>query len=239
MSVRAIPYVKVVVHALCLLPLLYLLRMYWNGSLAMVPDPVNYITHFTGNWALWILLTDLAITPLRRLPVGARGQGLGWLVRFRRMVGLYAFFYATLHLFTYVFLFSGYNVPAAMEGIGAGRLLEPWRQLKLIWPTILDDIQKRKFIQVGFAAWVILLMLALTSPRPVLRAMQGKNWQRLHRLIYLAGILACVHFWWLVKTGVRTPWKVTAVLTVLLLVRVGFWARKKTSTVKVAAVVQD
>lgn len=222
MSGRVIPYLKVVVHALCLLPALVLLRMYFNGSLALEADPVNTITHFTGNWALWLLLCDLAITPVRRVHAA-----LSWLVRFRRMVGLYAFFYATLHLLTYVLLFSGYNVPAAFEGLRMGHLLEPWTQFKLIWPTILDDLKKRKFIQVGLAAWVILLMLAATSPQRVLRAMGGKNWQRLHRLIYVAGALACVHYWWLVKTGVRTPWKVTAVLTVLLLMRLGYAVRKR------------
>jgi sulfoxide reductase heme-binding subunit YedZ len=219
---RAIPYVKVLVHALCLLPALFLLRMYFNGTLALQADPVNYITHFTGDWALWMLLGSLTITPLRRLHAA-----LSWTIRLRRMIGLYAFFYATLHLLTYVLLFSGYDVPAALAGLRAGHLLEPWTQLKLIWPSILDDIQKRKFIQVGFAAWVILLVLAVTSPQRVLRAMGGKNWQRVHRLIYLAGMLACVHYWWLVKTGVRTPWKVTAVLTVLLLVRVGYAVRKR------------
>jgi sulfoxide reductase heme-binding subunit YedZ len=227
---RAIPYVKVVVHVLCLLPALYLLRMYFNGSLAMQADPVNYITHFTGNWTLWILLTDLAITPVRRLH--AR---LSWLIRLRRMVGLYAFFYATLHLLTYVLLFSGYDVPAAIAGLRVGHLLEPWRQLKLIWPTMLDDLRKRKFIQVGFGAWVILLTLAVTSPQRVLRAMGGKNWARVHRLIYLAAAMGCIHYWWLVKTGVRTPWKVTAVLTVLLLVRVGFAVGKRVRVGKAAS----
>ena len=225
---RVIPYLKVVVHALCLLPALVLLRMYLNGTLALEADPVNYITHFTGNWALWLLLCDLAITPARRVHAA-----LGWLVRFRRMVGLYAFFYATLHLLTYVLLFSGYNVPAAMDGLRAGHWMEPWTQFRLIWPTILDDLQKRKFIQVGLAAWVILLALAVTSPQRVLRAMGGKNWQRLHRLIYAAGALACVHYWWLVKTGVRTPWKVTAVLTVLLLMRLGYAVRKRARVGKV------
>ena len=143
------------------------------------------------------------------------------------MIGLYAFFYATLHLLTYVLLFSGYDVPAAIAGLRAGHLMEPWTQLKMIWPTMLDDLKKRKFIQVGLAAWVILLVLAVTSPQRVLRAMGGKNWSRVHRLVYLAGALACIHYWWLVKTGVRTPWKVTAVLSVLLLMRVGYWVGKK------------
>jgi len=229
MPSRAIPYVKVLVHALCLLPALLLLRMYFNGTLALEADPVNYITHFTGDWALWMLLGSLTITPLRRLV-----SALSWTIRLRRMIGLYAFFYATLHLLTYVLLFSGFDVPAAVAGVRAGHLMEPWTQLKLIWPTMLDDLKKRKFIQVGLAAWTILLVLAVTSPQRVLRAMGGKNWQRVHRLVYLAGMLACVHFWWLVKTGVRTPWKVTAVLSLLLVMRVGYWGLKKMKTGKVA-----
>jgi sulfoxide reductase heme-binding subunit YedZ len=227
---RAIPYLKVVVHALCLLPALYLLHFYKSGGLAAEADPVNYITHFTGDWALWLLLADLAITPVRRL-----NANLSWLVRFRRMVGLWAFFYATLHLLTYVLLFSGYDMSAAISGLRAGHLLEPWTQLKMIWPSMLDDIEKRRFIQVGLLAYVILLALAVTSPQRILRAMGGKNWQRLHKLIYVAGIAAVIHYWWLVKTGVRTPWKVTAVLAVLLLARV-VWALRKRAKTPVVAV---
>jgi sulfoxide reductase heme-binding subunit YedZ len=231
MSKRTIVVVKAVVHVLCLLPAVFLLRMYFNGTLALEADPVNYITHFTGDWALWMLLGSLAITPVRRL-----AAGLGWIIRFRRMIGLYAFFYATLHLLTYVLLFSGYDMSAAIAGLRAGHLLEPWTQLKMIFPTMLDDLQKRKFIQVGLAAWVILLTLAVTSPQRVLRWMGGKNWSRVHRLVYVAAGLACVHYWWLVKTGVRTPWKVTAVLAVLLLVRVGFAVAKRVGTKRVAVV---
>jgi sulfoxide reductase heme-binding subunit YedZ len=228
MPTRAIPYLKIVVHILCLLPALNLLQSYRDGTLALQADPINYITHFTGNWALWLLLVDLAITPVRRL-----SSSLSWLIRFRRMVGLYVFFYATLHLLTYVLLFSGYDVPTAIAGLRAGHLAEPWRQLKIIWPRMLDDVEKRRFIQVGLAAYVILLALAVTSPQRVLRAMGGKNWQRLHRLIYLAGWLAITHYWWLVKAGVTTPWKVTVILVVLLLARLVYsiikrWQKPKT-----------
>ena len=222
MPTRTIASMKIVVHIACLLPAVYLLQVYRSGSLALMADPVNYITHFTGNWALWILLTDLAITPVRRLHAS-----LAWLIRFRRMVGLYAFFYATLHLLTYVLLFSGYDVPTAMAGLRAGHLLEPWNQLKLIWPTMVDDVMRRRFIQVGLFAYVLLLALAVTSPQRVMRALGGKNWQRLHRLIYVAVFAAVVHYWWLVKTGVRTPWKVTVVMWVLLLARLGYAAWKR------------
>jgi sulfoxide reductase heme-binding subunit YedZ len=222
MPTRAIPYLKAVLHLVCLLPLLYLVQQYRNGALANLADPTNYLTHFTGDWALWLLLADLAITPFRRLH-----SGLAWLIRLRRMVGLWAFFYATLHLSIYVLLFSGYDLPTAWAGLQTGHWGELWNQLKLIWPRMLDDVEKRPFIQVGLFAWVILLALAATSPQRVLRAMGGKNWQLLHRGIYLAGIAAVVHYWWLVKTGVRTPWKVTAVLAVLLLARVAYSAMKR------------
>ena len=232
MSTRVVQIVKAFTHVLCLVPALYLLQIIRNGTLALQADPVNFITHLTGNWALWLLLADLAVTPVRRLH-----PALNWLIRLRRMVGLWAFFYATLHLCTYVFLFSGYDVPAALAGLGAGHLLEPFTQLKLIWPKMLDDIEKRRFIQVGVLAWVILLALAVTSPQRVLRAMGGKNWQRLHRLIYVAGFAAIVHYWWLVKAGVLTPWKVTVVLYTLLLARLVYWLiqRRKKSAVRLAA----
>jgi sulfoxide reductase heme-binding subunit YedZ len=222
MSKRTLVLSKTLVHILCLVPLLFLLQMFRSGALTNLADPVNYITHFTGDWALWILLADLAITPVRRL-----SSSLSWLIRFRRMVGLYAFFYATLHLLTYVLLYSGYDVPTAFAGLRAGHLAEPWRQLVLIFPRMLDDLEKRRFIQVGLLAWVILLALAVTSPQRVLRAMGGKNWQRLHRLIYVAAAAAVVHFWWLVKAGVRTPWKDTAVLAVLLLARAVYSIAKR------------
>ena len=222
MPARVIPYLKVLVHLLCLVPFLGLIYLYKSGELAAQADPVNFLTHATGKWALWILLADLAITPLRRL-----SPKVAWLIRFRRMVGLYAFFYATLHLLIYVFLFSGYDVPAAVAGLRVGHLAEPFRQFALVWPTMLGDLLKRRFIQVGLLAWVILLALAVTSPQRVLRAMGGKNWQRLHRLIYVAGAAACIHFWWLVKTGVLRPWKDTAVLTLLLLARVIYWSWKR------------
>jgi sulfoxide reductase heme-binding subunit YedZ len=234
MSKRAVVATKILAHLLCLAPALYLFQMFRTGALAAEADPVNFITHFTGDWALWILLADLAITPVRRLH-----PSLAWLIRLRRLVGLWAFFYASAHLLTYVLLFSGYDVPTAVAGLQAGHLAEPWKQLKLVWPTMLDDLEKRRFIQVGLFAWTILLALAVTSPQRVLRAMGGKNWQRLHRLIYVAAIAAVVHFWWLVKSGVRTPWKVTAVLFVLLVARIAYTAiqrARKPKTLASAAV---
>ncbi len=230
---RAIPWIKVLVHLACLLPVLYLAQAYRSGSLATQSDPVNWITHFTGDWALWLLLVDLAVTPVRRLH-----RSLAWLVRLRRMLGLYAFFYATLHLMTYVFLFSGYDVPAAWAGLRAGQLSAPWHQLVAIWPTMLDDLKKRRFIQVGLLSWVILLALAITSPQRVLRWMGGKEWGRLHRLIYVAGIAAVVHYWWLLKAGVLTPWKDTAMLAVLLGARLVLALQKRIAKPRVAVPAQ-
>ena len=222
MSSRAVATVKVLVHLLLLAPFAGLLWTYKSGYLAAQADPVNFLTHATGNLALWILIGDLAITPVRRIH-----PSLGWLVRLRRMVGLYAFFYATLHLLTYVLLYSGYDTQTALTGLRAGHMAEPWRQLKIIWPSMVDDVLKRPFIQFGLGAWIILLLLALSSPQRVLRWMGGKKWQALHRLIYVAAVAAVIHYWWLVKAGVRTPWKDTALLIVLLGVRIAFAVRKR------------
>jgi sulfoxide reductase heme-binding subunit YedZ len=215
MPTRAIPYVKALVHLVCLLPFLQLLHLYQNGALGLMADPVNHITHLTGYWALFILLASLAVTPLRRLH-----PKLSNLIRFRRLLGLYAFFYATLHLATYVFLFSGYDVPTAWAGIKSGHLAVVIDQWKLIWPTILDDLKKRRFIQVGLIGWTILFALAATSPAFVMRRIGGKAWRRLHRLVYAAAIAGCIHYWWLVKTGVMAPLPFTLVLTALLLARI-------------------
>lgn len=224
MPTRLIPYVKALLHLLCLTPSVLLLARYRSGALTLLADPVNYITHFTGDWALWILLISLAVTPLRRLH-----PRLSNLIRFRRLLGLYAFFYASLHLATYVFLFSGYDLPSAWAGLTHGHPSELWRQVLAIWPTILQDLEKRRFIQVGLLSWLLLLALALTSPQIALRKMGGRNWQRLHRLVYVAAAAACVHYWWLVKAGVRRPLPDTLILSVLLLARLLWTLRKKSS----------
>jgi sulfoxide reductase heme-binding subunit YedZ len=224
MPSRLIPPLKVLAHFALLGPFLWLLEQYRNGFLAASADPVNYVTHFTGNWALWVLLASLAITPLRRL-----SPKLAWLIRFRRLIGLYAFFYGTLHLATYVFLFSGYDLPGTLDAIRHGHPGMIVDQGKAVWPTMRDDALKRRFIQVGLFSWVCLLLLAVTSPKRVLMAMGGKNWQRLHRLVYAAAIGGVIHYMWLVKTGVRAPWKDAAVLTVLLLARVVWLIWKRAS----------
>lgn len=231
MPKRAIILIKIVVHLLCLAPFFWLLWFYRSGALALDPDPINFITHFTGNWALWILLASLAVTPVRRL-----SSRIAWLIRLRRLIGLYAFFYASLHLATYLFLFSGYDIVGVIDGIRADNPSVAFEQWKQVWPFIWDDVVKRRFVQVGFLAWLILLALAATSPAVVMRAIGGKNWQRLHRGVYIAAVAAVVHYWWLVKTGVLTPWKVTAVLSALFLARIIYTITKKPVTSRVPAV---
>ncbi len=224
MPKQAVLILKTILHLALLAPFAWLILSFRNGSLALNADPVNYITHFTGNWALWILLGSLAITPVRRL-----SSKLTFLIRVRRLIGLYAFFYATLHLATYVFLFSGYDLPAALHATAAGHPGEFVTQWRLVWPTLWDDLQKRRFIQVGLFSWLILFALAVTSPAAILRRMGGKAWQRLHRLVYAAAVTAVIHFWWLVKAGVRTPMRVTVILIILLAARVALVFLKKRS----------
>jgi sulfoxide reductase heme-binding subunit YedZ len=232
MPTRWIPYVKIAVHVVCLLPFLQMLEMYHSGALGLMADPVNWITHQTGYWALFLLLVSLAVTPVRRL-----SPKLSNLIRFRRLLGLYAFFYATLHLATYVFLFSGYDLPTVLMGVKGGHFGAISEQWKLVWPTMLDDLKKRRFIQVGLLGWVILFLLAATSPAFVMRRLGGKKWQRLHRLVYAAAAAGVIHYWWLVKKGVRAPMSFTVVLTVLLLARaVWSWRNKRRKAAAVRGV---
>ena len=144
------------------------------------------IEHRLGLWALRLLMITLAITPLRQLT----GQAV--LLRFRRMLGLYAFFYATLHFGAYLVL-----------------------DLRGYWTQIFEEIAKRPYITVGFAAWLLLVPLALTSTKAAIRRL-GRNWARLHKLVYVIGVLAVLHFWWLVKSDIREPLLYAAILAVLL-----------------------
>lgn len=185
---------KTLAHLLALLPLALLVRGVLQDTLGA--DPVAAITHETGDWALRLVLLGLAMTPLRRM------LGQPWPIRFRRLVGLYAFFYASLHLATYVVLDLG----------------QYWRQL-------LDDIVKRPYITVGFAAWLLLVPLALTSTKGWIRRL-GRRWGQLHKLVYAVGILGVLHFLWLVKSDLREPLIYAAILTLLLGLRVGWKLRR-------------
>lgn len=172
-------WAKAAVHAAALAPAMYLAwqvaDVWRTGSDALGADPVAAIEHRTGLWALRLLLLTLAITPLRQLT----GQAV--LLRFRRMLGLYAFFYASLHLAAYLVLdLGGY------------------------WTQLFEEIAKRPYITVGFAAWLLLVPLAVTSTLGWMRRL-GRRWGQLHRLVYAVAVLAVLHFWWLVKSDVREP----------------------------------
>jgi sulfoxide reductase heme-binding subunit YedZ len=181
---------KTCVHLLALAPLAILLAQVWSvartGGDALGADPVAEIEHRLGLWALRFLMLALAVTPLRQL------TGKPLLVRFRRMLGLYAFFYVCLHFAAYLGL-----------------------DLRGYWAQVFEDIAKRPYITVGFAAWLLLLPLALTSTTGWIRRL-GRNWARLHKLVYAVGVLAVLHFWWLVKSDIREPALYAGILAVLL-----------------------
>jgi sulfoxide reductase heme-binding subunit YedZ len=187
-------WIKVIVFLLCLGPAGWLgWRVYTQELTA---NPLEYITHFTGDWALRGIVVTLAITPLRKL------LGLPDLIRFRRMVGLYAFFYASLHFLTYLWL---------------DRLFD--------FSDLAKDIAKRPFITAGFAAFLMMLPLAVTSTKGWIRRMGGKRWQRLHRLVYLSAIVGVIHYKWLLKSDFRLPYLYGTIIGVLLLYRVAVWLR--------------
>jgi sulfoxide reductase heme-binding subunit YedZ len=158
-------------------------------------NPIEVITHSTGDWTLILILATLSITPLRRI------TRQYWLIGVRRMIGLFAFFYGVLHFTTYIWLDKFFDLH-----------------------EMLKDVAKRPFITVGFSAFVLLLPLALTSTAGWIRRLGGRNWQRLHRLIYLAGILGVIHYLWLVKADVRKPLQYALALGILLLYRIVMWA---------------
>lgn len=189
---RARP-LKPAIFALATVPAALLAFDAWRDRLGA--DPIETITHRTGWWALTLLLVTLAVTPVRRI------TGWNGIVRLRRMLGLFAFFYAVLHLLTYVVL-----------------------DLFFAFGLVLEDIAKRPYITVGFTAFLILLVLAVTSTKGWIRRL-GKRWQRLHRLVYVAAVGGVVHFLWLVKADTREPLIFGAVLAVLLLARLR-WPRR-------------
>jgi sulfoxide reductase heme-binding subunit YedZ len=188
-------WLKPVLFLACLLPLAQWLWLGWQQQLGA--NPIEYITHGTGDWTLRLLLLTLLMTPLKR------GFGWSWPLRMRRMLGLFAFFYASLHLSTYLWLDQFFE----------------WREIGL-------DILERPFITVGMLAYVLLLPLALTSTNTMMRRL-GRNWKKLHRLVYVVATLGVLHFWWLVKADVREPLLYAALLGILFLAR-GYWARLAT-----------
>jgi sulfoxide reductase heme-binding subunit YedZ len=186
-------WIKAPVFVLCLIP------VFWLGWQALRhglgANPIEYITHFTGDWTLRFLVIVLAVTPLRKLS--------GWpeLIRFRRMLGLFAFFYGSLHFLTYIWLGKFFD------------LSDAWK-----------DVVKRPFITAGFLAFVSMVPLAVTSTAGWIRRLGGARWQRLHRLIYLSAVAGAIHYYWLVKSDVRLPLAYASAVGVLLLYRVRLFA---------------
>jgi sulfoxide reductase heme-binding subunit YedZ len=175
------------VFGICLLPLARLI--YLGGSGGLGANPIEFITHSTGTWTLVGLMVTLSVTPLRRL------SGRADLIRYRRMLGLFSFFYACLHFVTYVWLDQFFD-PAA----------------------IAKDIVKRPFITAGFAAFVLLVPLAVTSTHAMMRRL-GRRWQQLHRLVYVIALLGVIHYLWLVKKDMTEPLIYGGVLVLLLVIR--------------------
>ena len=169
LSAAAVSRWKIAVFLLALLPLIRI--VVWAVLDKMGANPLEWMTRNTGSWAIYILLLTLAITPLRRI------SGWNWLQKFRRMLGLYAFFYASLHLTMYI-----------------------WFDHFFEWETIWPDIIKRPFVLAGMVSWGMMLVLAVSSPQAVLRWMGGKRWQRLHQLMYVLVPVAVLHVYWM-KAG--------------------------------------
>jgi sulfoxide reductase heme-binding subunit YedZ len=194
---RQLLWAKWMVFGLSLLPLLRLIALGLQDRLTA--NPIEFITRATGDWTLYFLCLTLAVTPLRRL------TGLNALIRFRRMLGLFTFFYASLHFLTFIWFDHFFDLA-----------------------EMVHDILKRPFIAMGFSAFVLLVPLALTSNDFMLRKL-GRRWSVLHRLIYLISILALLHFWWMRagKNNFTEPLVMGAVVAVLLALRV-VWLRRDT-----------
>lgn len=193
-------YFKPIVFLACLVPLT---RLAWLGfHKGLGANPIEFITHSTGDWTLTFLLVTLSITPLRKL------TRLYWLISFRRMLGLFAFFYGSLHLMTYVWLDKFFDVH-----------------------EMLADIAKRRFITAGMTAFALMIPLALTSTKWSIRKLGGKRWQALHRLIYFSATAGVIHYIWLVKADLRKPLEYAAVLGLLMLYRVIVWIGSRSPAV--------
>jgi sulfoxide reductase heme-binding subunit YedZ len=193
--------VRVGVFTLALVPLTRIAVQALTGGLG--GNPIEEMLHRTGWWTLAFLMLTLTVTPVRRL------TGIGWLVKLRRMLGLYAFFYATLHFGVY---------------IGVDQFFA--------WEYILEDIGERPYITVGFTALLILMPLAATSTKRMIKRLGGRRWNRLHRLVYVAAALGVLHFLWLVKADIREPVIFGAVLATLLGYRLVAGQLKKLGSLK-------
>jgi sulfoxide reductase heme-binding subunit YedZ len=190
-----IRWFKVVVFVACLVPLGMLGWRALHSDLGA--NPLEVITHTTGDWTLRFLVFTLAVTPLRQITKQY------WVIKFRRMLGLYAFFYGMLHFTTYL-----------------------WFDKFFDWNEIVKDIGKRPFITIGFAGLVTMVPLALTSTAGMIRRL-GKKWQVLHRLVYMSAIAGVIHYYWLVKADVRKPVFYGVLVGVLLLYRAAVWLKPR------------
>jgi sulfoxide reductase heme-binding subunit YedZ len=186
------PWAKVPVWLLSLMPVFWLAWRAWNQDLTA--NPIEYITHFTGDWTIRFVVFTLAITPLRKL------LKLPDLIKFRRLIGLFAFFYATLHFLTWFAVDKFFDIH-----------------------EILADFAKRRFITMGLIAFLSLIPLAVTSTTGWIRRLGGKRWQKLHRLIYVTAIAAPIHYYWLVKSDIRLPLLYATLVGLLLGYRVVVW----------------
>jgi len=184
---RTIKIVKAVVFALGLIPLVRLVVLGVMDNLGA--NPVEFVIRSNGTWALTFLLITLGITPLRKI------SGMNWLLVLRRMLGLYAFFYAVLHFLSYVWLDQWFD-----------------------WASIVKDVAKHRYVLVGFAGFLCLIPLAVTSTNAMMRRL-GRNWQKLHKLVYLIGVLGVIHYWWLVKKDLTQPIIYGVILALLLAYR--------------------
>jgi sulfoxide reductase heme-binding subunit YedZ len=195
-TARQISWIKVAVFLAALIPLARMVYLTVTGQLV---EPLEFITRSTGDWTLYFLCFTLAITPVRRL------LKWNWLVKLRRMLGLYMFFYGVLHFMTFLWFDHFFD------------LAEMWK-----------DVLRRPFITVGFIAFVLLIPLAVTSTNGMIRRLGGKRWQWLHRLIYVIAPLAILHFWWMKagKHNFTEPLIYGSIVAVLLAARI-YWAAKK------------
>jgi methionine sulfoxide reductase heme-binding subunit len=183
--VKYFPQLKAALFLASLIPLIRLGWFGYSGQLGA--NPIEFITRSLGTWTLVFLLLTLSITPLRKL------SGWSWLIKLRRMAGLFAFFYALLHFITYIWLDQFFDLQ-----------------------DIYKDVIKRPFITIGFAAFILLIPLAITSTNAMIKKLGGKRWQMLHRLIYPVAIFAVLHYWWLVKKDITQPLIYATILTILL-----------------------
>ena len=195
-------WLRPVVFAVSLLPALWVIGAiasdFFNGTRLLGSNPIKEAEHFTGRWVLRFLMFTLAVTPIRQT------LGWNWLQKYRRMLGLFAFFYATLHLSIYFFL-----------------------DLELVWGDLWADIVKRPYITIGMAAFVLLVPLAVTSTAKMVKRLGGKRWAALHRTIYVIVVLGTIHFWMAVKRDVTLPLLFAAIFAVLLGYRFVVWRRKR------------